>query len=100
LDIDKEKQLYLYGTGDFAELVCSMLDTDKIAGFVKTYPDDNEMYFGKRVVACRELKNDNNIIVLNTAVGFEDEIRNVLADKTRIHFVTINEIFQYDMRWH
>jgi hypothetical protein len=91
LDIDKEKQLYLYGTGEFAELVCSMLDMDKIAGFVKTHPEVNEMYFGKRVVACRELKNNENVIVLNTAVGFEEEVRNVLSDKTMIRFVTIDD---------
>jgi hypothetical protein len=92
LCIDKEKQLYLYGTGDFAEMVCSLLEPDKIAGFVKTHPGDNEVYFGKKVLDCRELKNDEHVIVLNTAVGFDEEVRNILADKTMIQFVTLDDI--------
>jgi hypothetical protein len=94
LGLKDGKQLYLYGTGDFAELLCSILEPEMIAGFVKTTPKENETFDGKSVLSCDELPNEKNVIVLNTAVGFEEEVKNALADRTRIQFITMDRMLE------
>lgn len=61
--VDEFNKIYLYGMGQYGQMIFGMLGNNRVEGFIVSSPEHEDEYCGKKIYCIQEVAEDSPILV-------------------------------------